>query len=208
MTFSKIAVSILAVLLLSTGSASARTTIVCDESCSRPYQQWVDEAEVPTPDVTITVSETWAPCPDRPVLFGEPGPSRYQGCTDQHTYIQLKPRRHHRDMIFFHELGHVWDANAMQPWQRLRFANLMRKRALPWTDVELAEREERRAIEEAESNSKPELRWEERSLGEWLGDAYSVCARFRVVKGSFYLIGVEPRGGPALQKVCRMIRRD
>lgn len=104
------------------GSASAHTTIIAPAEAHFPYQQWVDEAKVPTPDVTLEVIETAADhgCPDR-VL-------NYAGCTSPQlgkvwaapeAFARRGPRQ-----TFWHELGHNVDADLLQPWMRERFMEL------------------------------------------------------------------------------------
>lgn len=49
-------------LALGASEAQAHTTIVAPPGAHFPYQQWVDEAKVPTPDATIAVVEDAAGC--------------------------------------------------------------------------------------------------------------------------------------------------
>lgn len=86
------------VLALGASEAQAHTPITCDP-CSYPYQQWVDEARVPTPGGTLAVvehSDQPGDC-DHPAL----------GCTDGNT-IWLAPWPSDRKATFFHELGHIF----------------------------------------------------------------------------------------------------
>lgn len=75
--------------------AQAHTTIIAPPESHLPYQQWVDEARVPTPGGSVTVVEDTAACTDQPVL----------GCTDGTTiWMQWIGGR----ATFDHELGHIF----------------------------------------------------------------------------------------------------
>jgi hypothetical protein len=180
-----VAAALLAGLILGLGasSASAHTTITC-EPCTYPYQQWVDEAKVPTPDVTITVGEDMARCG---VFSG--------GCTDSRTYIEMQPEEEARK-TFDHELGHVWDSTTMQPWQRSRYLGLIRRPHLPWTVAELE------AVE-----GKPFEGWSPRyPAQEFFADTYSLCARWGKAL-TWTEVGLGMISKPALEATCKMIRR-
>lgn len=102
------------------GQAQASTVIT--GGTSYPYQRWVDQAKVPTPDVTLEVIEE--PC----LVDGDYA----SGCTRLGTYTiwmthSLGPRR-----TFLHELGHNFDYYALTDADRQAFANI----AGDW-DVEL-----------------------------------------------------------------------
>jgi hypothetical protein len=95
-----------------------------------PYQRWVDEAKVPTPDVTLTVVESNEPCNGR------------RACTiPEEGMIWLGPEygalETHRD--FLHELGHNFDDDVMTPGARARFRALSRHPSIPWAEPGLAE---------------------------------------------------------------------
>jgi hypothetical protein len=82
------------IMALGASGAQAQTTITC-EPCAYPYQRWVDEAKVPTPDVTEQVVESAsAPCEE--VLACTDGPTIY-------LLSHLAVRG-----TFYHELGHVF----------------------------------------------------------------------------------------------------
>lgn len=106
-----------------TSCAEAHTTIVEPPGSHFPYQQWVDESAMPTPDVTIEVIETGS---DR----GCPGQEmNYAGCTDpEEGKIWLAPEdigatfpRH----FLYHELGHNVDADTLPEWMRERFSEII-----------------------------------------------------------------------------------
>jgi hypothetical protein len=117
------------VLALGASEASAHTTILC-EPCSYPYQQWVDEAKVPTPDVTLTVIEE--PCPGDAEIFActEAGASTW-------FYVSLvraeawSPRG-----VFLHEVGHSFDGLVLTDWDRERFRVLLEVAQRPWESLE------------------------------------------------------------------------
>jgi hypothetical protein len=82
------------VLALGASEAQAHTTIIEPTGSHHPYQQWVDEARVPTPAGTITVVESTLDC-------GEPD----LGCTDGTTiWVEWPANR----FTFLHELGHLF----------------------------------------------------------------------------------------------------
>jgi hypothetical protein len=92
-----------AVLALGGSEASARTTILCDP-CSYPYQRWVDEAKVPTPDEVVTLVEDSTPCREGSACT-EAGPG---------GNIFLDPAHFFEDPFFvenalLHEIGHRFD---------------------------------------------------------------------------------------------------
>src|SRR4051794_28454738 len=104
--------AVLAVLLAGASTASAHTTIIEPAEAHRPYQRWVDEAFVPTPDITVSVVESPTPC------GGEDGRGDIaMACTNNSSMIELVVTLGTRN-TFLHELGHIWDATAMQDWQR------------------------------------------------------------------------------------------
>jgi hypothetical protein len=102
------------------GTAQAQTAITCADACSLPYQQWVDESLMPTPDVTLTLVET-------DVATACPTLELTAACTDPSAEAiwfapasDLPPRR-----TFWHELGHNVDVDLLAPWMRERFMGLL-----------------------------------------------------------------------------------
>lgn len=92
-------------------TAQAHTTIV---SSNPIYQQWVDEAKVPTPNVTLTVIEE--ACTDLP------GGDTAEACTAPGgTIWALGVDR--KD--FLHEVGHNADYYTLPQWARDRFRLLI-----------------------------------------------------------------------------------
>lgn len=97
----------LALGLIWPAGASAHTTITgCDQHrvctpLSLPYQQWVDEAKVPTPSVIVLLKE--AACPNDENALA---------CTDYLT-VWMTPQSPDTDWhvirgAFLHELGHLY----------------------------------------------------------------------------------------------------
>lgn len=161
------------------GSAAAKTTIIAPAEAHRPYQRWIDEAKVPTPEMNLEAIETAAPCE----LVGA------EGCTDKETKIEIVPSNWGMRFTFLHELGHVWDFQAMPEWQRQRFLALIRQPNLPWY------------LPRSSS-------FERVGGGEWFADAYALCAfRSAYPPHSYYEVGPGIMGSPALNATCRMIRR-
>jgi hypothetical protein len=108
-------------LAAAAGSAQADTTITC-EPCSRPYQRWVDEARVPTPDMMLAVIE--APCP----YLTEVGACTAAG-TDTIWFSTS------RRQVFYHELGHNFDWYVLPEWARVRYLAIL-DLAGPWEQPE------------------------------------------------------------------------
>jgi hypothetical protein len=170
---------IAAVSAFAAPAAQADTTVVEPPEAHHPYQQWVDSALVPTPTVTLSVREADDPC----------GNSSAFGCTDQVSMIELKVMDIEDRQAFLHELGHVWDHLSMLPEQRARFVHLIRQPALPWDlghhDI-----------------------FDRLGANEWFADSYAFCAR----KPGFprhtdYNVAGGVLGGPAMTRICGMIRR-
>ena len=89
------------VVLLLPGYAPAATTIAPGSGTSFPYQRWVDRAQVPTPDLTITVDE-------RPDLSSSQDCfANVFGCAGIDG-ISLKIPAPRVAFTFRHELGHVF----------------------------------------------------------------------------------------------------
>ncbi len=121
--------ALLASLVLA-ATAHGATVIVEPSGSHLPYQRWVDEAKVPTPDLSITVIEG-AP--------GQPG----WACTTGYDYsdpmacavpsertIYVDPEGFDR-WSFEHEIGHLFDAYVLNEAERERFSQLARI-PLPW----------------------------------------------------------------------------
>jgi len=117
-------VLLLAIVVLASGasSASANTTVVEPEGSHFPYQRWVDEAKVPTPDLVATVIEE--ACPGAP---------KVEACTTLTAVgavtIWVNPATYTAKegwppLFFYHELGHDFDFSVLRPWGRKRFRQL------------------------------------------------------------------------------------
>lgn len=103
---------------LATPSAQAHTTISC-ASCLRPYQHWIEEAKVPTPNATLTVIET-----SEAVSSTEEGTST----------IWLNLSALNVRQAFYHELGHNFDY-LMPEWVRTRYLAILGRKG-PWRQPE------------------------------------------------------------------------
>ena len=104
-----------AILLIPTAAASAAPTLATPDGTLRPQpnQTWVDDALVPTPDGTVTLSLDG--CGEILSCAPEGGRS-----------ILLSPDWASRQVVL-HELGHVFD-DTMPASARTRFQSIMRKR--------------------------------------------------------------------------------
>lgn len=90
------------------------TIVVADGSPNWPYQRWVNQARVPTPRTTITLSENCVPCPNEAFAMWSDAESR----------IYFLPAVPMPRFWFLHELGHAY---ASHYWPEVswseRFAN-------------------------------------------------------------------------------------
>jgi hypothetical protein len=179
-------VLLLAVVVVALGAteAQAHTTITC-EPCSYPYQQWVDEAKVPTPDVTLTVVEVTDSngCPTRVLA--------YTGCTSEQL-IWLDPQAAYPRHLFFHEVGHNFDTDLLPAWGRERFMSLYGLSGEWQVDTEPAPTE---------------------TPSELFAEVYAGCAILphvsaRHTLGRWPIYGAQPLGGRGrYNRACRMIDR-
>jgi hypothetical protein len=100
--------------------ASASTTIIAPAGSAVPYTEWVAEAKVPTPPVTLTVVE--ARCFD----------DEAAACTSSGTFTIWDADEGEPRATFWHELGHNFDYYALPAWARERF-EILTEDARPWT---------------------------------------------------------------------------
>jgi len=172
-------------------AASAQTTVVEPIGSHLPYQRWVDESAVPTPDVTIEVIETEAGhgCPGRQFDYiACTAPWERKIWIDEAGAVSRRPRE-----IFMHELGHNFDADVLPEWARERF-DALEGLGGPWV------------ITEEPQPMTP---------SEWFAETYAQCAMVPFVSlaamhalGLGPIAGAEPIGGrDAYNKVCRMLKR-
>jgi hypothetical protein len=115
---------VLLTALVFPASAAAHTTIVAPVASPYPYQQWVDESAMPTPEVTINIVEVAGThgCPGRELT--------YAGCTQpSEQMIWLAPEMTVGQVrqTFLHELGHNADTDMTPEWMRTRFMEIMRQ---------------------------------------------------------------------------------
>lgn len=103
-------------------AARAHTTIVAPAASNYPYQRWVDEAKVPTPDVTLTVIEEACEGPT----------DSSSACTIPGTFIIWQAPVVRAREVFLHELGHNVDYYVLPQWMRERFQLLVHEER-PWT---------------------------------------------------------------------------
>lgn len=111
--------SLLTLLLLAViaAPAPAAPTLVLPDGTARPqpYQEWVDRIRVPT--VGGTISLHVEPCP---------GAERARACWFNRN-IWLRPALYQASMRdeLLHELGHGFDEEYMDPWERGTFRAIM-----------------------------------------------------------------------------------
>lgn len=160
---------------------SGATTIVAP--AGSPFQRWVDEAKVPTPEVTLTVVETPGPhgCPGRTL--------DYPACTAEQT-VWISQEAQAPRQVFLHELGHNVDA-LMPEWMRARFMAIMGLTG-PWR------------LEGEPAPLGP---------NELFANVYAECAVKPYVRPGWHngpgpIYGRDPYGGvDRHDRVCRMLAR-
>lgn len=92
----------------------------------QPWQGWIDRSLIPIPNWPLQIR--FAQCD---------GPT--DGCFDGVDTIWVAPtvRTDHRRYVFLHELGHWFDANALNDHDRTVFMRIARSSGTAWTgDVE------------------------------------------------------------------------
>lgn len=108
--------------------ARGSTAIVEPPAAQIPYQQWVDAAKVPTPDLQVTVIEE--PCP---------GYLNSNGCTLENDRLYLHPERiglpSQGPWLFLHEIGHIFDRLYMTDSGRAAFSGIFAD-TRPWEWLE------------------------------------------------------------------------
>jgi len=177
---------------LSAGTAQAQTTVVEPVGSHFPYQRWIDESEVPTPDVTVSVIETEPGngCP------GDERTTNIEACTiipERVIWVAVpdQPNATPR-AAFMHEIGHYFDAEDMPEWAREHFDSIYDLGG-PWLLPESGQV----------------------TAGEWFAEAYAQCSvKAYVVSGEVWKLGVGPIEGSAPllgmrvahNKACRMLR--
>lgn len=103
-----------------TPTAQAGTTIVPPAGSPIPYQQWVQEARVPTPHVALTIVE-------EPCVFLD---DFAQACTSPETgtiWFGGGGRT-----TFYHELGHNFDYYELTESARVRYMTLIGRSGQGW----------------------------------------------------------------------------
>lgn len=176
---------LLAALALGASEAQAHTTITCDP-CSRAYQRWVDEAKVPTPDVTLTVVET-------DLAHGCPVRDMNYACTSPAEKMIWQAPASGAKATFYHELGHNADHYMLPEWMRAHFMAIMRLPGSWWVAGD------GRTLEPA----------------EWFAEAYAECAVKPFIPlqahkwlGRGPIFGGMPLGGIERHNtVCRMLTK-
>jgi hypothetical protein len=81
-----------------------------------PYQRWVEQADVPTPDVTLRLIETACP----PELAGFAA-----ACTQRGTFTIWMDPEGATKARFYHELGHNFDYYELGRWASRQFREII-----------------------------------------------------------------------------------
>jgi hypothetical protein len=109
------------VLVLGMCGAAGATTIAGDH-LSLPYQRWVDESRMPTPNVSLEVHE------DRQCADG------YLACTDGiQVWFHPSGGGLGDRYWFMHEIGHAFDRWVLTDSDRSAFVSMLNA-ARPWDD--------------------------------------------------------------------------
>lgn len=172
-------------------AAQAQTTVIEPVGSHFPYQRWIDEAQVPTPDVTVEVIET-APGNGCPV---DQRTTKIEACTvlsERKIWVAVpdvpgaRPRH-----AFMHEVGHYFDDEDLTEWGRERFDSIYGLGG-PWMLPESGQM----------------------TAGEYFAEAYAQCSVKPYVRsGEVWELGDGPIEGQAPllgmraahNKTCRMI---
>jgi len=194
MRLATLAVLAIVVGLLRSGAAYAETAIIEPAGAHFPYQRWIDEALVATPNLAITIVETSAEtgCPDSDqyapaCAVGPPANAMYIA---PEAVAAVAPREN-----VYHELGHFFDYASLAEWERWRFMTLL-ELAPPWRPGP------------EDSPSSPD---------ELFADVYAQCAERPYLPRHYHgprrgaveygpIFGEEPIGGRvAHNRICRML---
>lgn len=165
----------------------ASTTVVAPPASPYPYQRWVDEGKVPTPDLAVSIREmsqrdpAW-PCPNTTGFTPA-------ACVIPETAeIYLDTARLHSVVrgTVWHELGHLFDFESLSPSDRDRFARLIGWPEDPWA---------------SSTTGMP--------AGEYFAEAYSLCARLgRKIASPQMMVGDERWIGKHRHfQICTLIER-
>ena len=181
-----------AILAATAPVAAARTMVAEPSGAHYPYQEWVDLALVPTPDLSVSVVETSveAGCPYSLqyavacVVYTDPVPTIY--LSPEGAAAGNYPRK-----SFYHELGHVVDHYVLPEWMREQFMLLTRLTG-PWRTT-------------PEASSAPV---------EYFAEAWAQCAkrpflkRYRGWEDYGPIWQEDPIGGRIVHnRTCRMLAR-
>jgi hypothetical protein len=130
--------------------AQASTTIIEPVGSHFPYQRWIDESQMPTPDVTLEVIEQppGQGCPSVPGVDACSVVAEDRVWIGAADLIGNNPRE-----TFMHEIGHYEDADVMPEWARERFDTLYGLGG-PWLLPGSGQM----------------------TAGEWFAEAYAECA--------------------------------
>ena len=174
--------------LIAAPPAVGHTIVIAPEGATFPYQAFVDESRVSTPDLTLELIETEGNgCPPQSI--------EYVACTNPALRkIWLRPAGLD-DIdaadVLYHEIGHNVDAFTLPEWMRGRFRAIY-----GWTGAW-----------DVESDADPY------DPAERFADVYAECARrLRLPLHALGVTGLAgssaPLGGPRRHnRACRMLRK-
>jgi hypothetical protein len=169
---------ILLSLLALPPAAGEASTVIDPQAGAFPYQQWVNRAKVPTPDVTLRLFEQ--PCPL------ELAQEFANACTGKGTYeISMNPDGGTRER-FYHELGHNFDYYELGPWASRQFRKITGD-------------ERRWRTKPGEIGLSPH---------EIFAEAYAQCARKRHINRAIIQLPAIVIGPPEHDLICALIRES
>ena len=113
-------IALLAALFAVLPNSASAATLVSPDGLAAPkvLQKWVDASALPTPNETITIREGSGPC-------SAAACSTYEPAT-----VWMSAEAGRTDLL--HEIGHHFDAQAMNPGARAAFTGLIGQGARPW----------------------------------------------------------------------------
>lgn len=175
--------------ILATGAPSVRAAVV-EGDASGTFQAWTDRSKMPTPPVVVVRAGAPTECGWE---FG--GDLTNPACVLlPETIIITKPRWINR-WTFYHEMGHVFDAELLTESERSRFLELIRLPGRPWEYSEVG------------------VDIHDTSPQEFFADAWAECAEDGITPSAAVLERALPlKFGPRwiedprqFSRICRLI---
>lgn len=97
------------------------------EHSIRPYQHWVNQSRMPTPDATIEISFNI-----RGICYLNRKPGSWINACSSFETSQIVMHRQGTIRTFYHELGHFFDELVLTDADRAEFARLVKRPNRSW----------------------------------------------------------------------------